>query len=220
MIEGVKMRYVAFDIESANSESGVVSDICEFGYMIADENFCIKDKKSIKIRPRRVGKWNEDNHGIKMEDYELCPEFRCVYPIIKKLLEHHDQMLFAHDAQKDLAYLGRECRRNELDAPQIEVYDTKKIWEKFKNPMSGKTNLKEIAESMGIKLEGHRPDEDSEACLYIPKTIFEEIGKEKFQILIEEYKDTIVKTQDTKKELDKWEQHMKNEKSLGNQTIY
>lgn len=45
--------------------------------------------------------------------------------------------------------------------------------------------------------------------MYIPKTIFEELGKEEFLHFIDKFKETTVKTQDTVAELDKTDQMIK-----------
>jgi len=140
------MRYVAFDIESANSDPDVISDMSEFGYVVADEDFIIVEKKLIRIKPRKVGNWNKEAYGIDDSDFKDCLEFSHNYQEIKKILEFPEQMIFAHSAKRDLVFLGRECRRNKLDAPRIEVFDTVTIYKKYWKIESGDTNLPKTAE--------------------------------------------------------------------------
>jgi hypothetical protein len=193
------MRYVAFDIECADTYQNT-SDMCAFGYSIADEDFNIISTTEITIKPKKVGRFIGRKFGWTMDDFKDAPKFIEVYPEIKALLEQPDQMIFAHSAISDLKFLGRECRKNNVDAPKIKVYDTQPMFRSYTG--NEKYALSDTKEWSGADFENHRASDDAKGCLYIPKRIFELEGREKFQTIMERFKNTIVGTDDAEKALD------------------
>ena len=200
------MRYVAFDIESAITVRDH-SDMCAFGYAVADENFEITEVKEIRIRPKRFTKRLEEMLGVTMDDLEEAPLFRDVYDEIAELLEHPDQMIFAHSAISDLVFLGRECRKNSLRTPRITVYDTHVIYPSYTG--AERKALTDTKEWSGAEFENHKASEDAKACLFVPKKIFETEGKNDFKKIIEGYDDAAVRTEDAELELDHSERRAK-----------
>jgi DNA polymerase III epsilon subunit-like protein len=193
------MRYVSFDIECADVYQNY-TDMCAFGYAIADEDFNIVSVEEIVIKPKRVGKYISKKFGWTMDDFKDAPRFIEVYPKIKALLEHPDQLIFAHSAISDLKYLGKECRKNRLVSPEIEVYNTEAIFKRYTG--SDKPSLENTKEWSGAEFENHNAADDAKGCLYIPKKMFEIEGEEKFDKLMDVFKDTIVSTEDADKALD------------------
>ena len=176
------MRYVAFDIE-CSIVIPCYSEMCEFGYVIADENFNIITERNLRIKPKKVQRIIGEKIGIKLEDFKDCPQFEEVYEEIREVLEHPDQIIFAHSAISDLKYLGRECRIKRCNYPRIEVYDTEKIYKEYTH--SEKTSLESTKEWIGIDFKNHSAIDDSKACLYIMKKIAEE-EKENFPVFFSE----------------------------------
>ena len=176
------MRYVAFDIE-CSIVIPCYSEMCEFGYVIADENFNIICERNLRIKPKKVQKIIGEKIGIKLEDFKDAPKFEEVYDEIREVLEHPDQIIFAHSAISDLKYLGRECRIKRCNYPRIEVYDTEKIYKEYTK--SEKTSLESTKEWIGIDFKNHSAIDDSKACLYIMKKIAEE-EKENFPAFFKE----------------------------------
>ncbi|MCL1983801.1 MAG: 3'-5' exonuclease, partial [Methanomassiliicoccaceae archaeon] len=164
------------------------SDMCSFGYAVADENFEIVEVKEIKIRPKRITKHLEEMLGVTMKDLEEAPVFRDVHSEITEFLEHPDQMIFAHSAISDLVFLGRECRKNSLRMPKIDVYDTHAIFSGYTG--SERKALTDTKEWSGAEFENHKASEDARACLFVPKKIFETEGKKDFLKVMEGYADT------------------------------
>lgn len=193
------MRFVAFDIESAVTVRNH-SDMCAFGYAVADEDLNIIEEGEITIRPRKVTKFLQEKLGVTMDDLKDAPVFRQVYGRIIGILEHPDQVLFAHSADSDLRFLGRECRKNGLRTPYIEVYDTKEIYPRYTG--ADKVSLESTGEWSGAEFRNHKASEDARACLFIPKRIFEIEGREGFRKLMEGYRDTVVTTKDADAVLD------------------
>ena len=182
------MRYVAFDIE-CSIVIPCYSEMCEFGYVIADDEFNIVCEKNLRIKPKKVQRIIGEKIGIKLEDFKDSPQFEEVYEEIREVLEHPDQKIFAHSAISDLKYLGRECRIKRCDYPRIEVYDTEKIYKDY--TASEKTSLESTKEWTGIDFRNHSAIEDSKACLYIMKKIADE-EKGNFQtFLAETCRDTL-----------------------------
>jgi hypothetical protein len=68
------MKYLFFDVECYNCHNGI-GKICEFGYILTDENFKILAKDDIPMSPGR-GHWNRfDLIGRKDEENKL---FICI----------------------------------------------------------------------------------------------------------------------------------------------
>ena len=96
------MRYLFFDIECCDGKH-----ICEFGYVITDENFNPLEKKDITINPKAkfnlTGRPNRPD--IKLfyseEFYYSSPEFPVFYDEIKRLLEYDEQIIMGHAISND-----------------------------------------------------------------------------------------------------------------------
>lgn len=203
------MRYLAFDIESATTVRNY-SDMCAFGYAIADDDFNLIEEKEITIKPKNVTKFLQEKLGVTMDDFKNAPIFREVYDEIIELFEHKDQMVFAHSAISDLQFLGRECRKNGLRTPTIEVYDTKPIYQRYTG--NEKCSLDSTKEWTCAEFENHKASEDARACLLIMKKVFELEGKDNFHKKMKEYKDTIVRTKDADKVLDLEDRRAKSDR--------
>ena len=84
------MRYLFFDIECCNGR-----DICEFGYVITDENFNILEKDDIIINPENkfnlTGRPGGRNISLfySKDVYYKAKTFPHYYDRIKKLIEKY-----------------------------------------------------------------------------------------------------------------------------------
>ncbi|HBN12775.1 MAG TPA: hypothetical protein DD415_04080, partial [Clostridiales bacterium] len=91
------MRYLFFDIECCDGEH-----ICEFGYVITDENFKPVKKEVLKINPdkpfRITGRTNHADIELffSEQDYKKSPLFINYYESIKNLIEYPDLIIVGH----------------------------------------------------------------------------------------------------------------------------
>lgn len=83
------MKYLFFDIECANR----LNKICEFGYVLTDENFKILKKDDIPMSPGDKQNKNDQfkntefNWAYDKDYYFECPKFPCYYEFLKTLFE-------------------------------------------------------------------------------------------------------------------------------------
>lgn len=167
------MRYLFFDIECCD---GV--NICELGYVIADEKLCVIEKKVITINPEKPFRLT-DRKGRK--DLNLCfpaevyfnsPVFSYYYSEIKELLEYPDQLIVGFAIGNDALFLKVACDRYGLTPIDFNFVDVQKA---YKIRTNGKSviSLEKVLEQLEIpQLENqHRSDEDSLGTLLILKKL-------------------------------------------------
>lgn len=63
------MKYLFFDVECSNCFNGE-GKLCEFGYVITDENFCVLRKDVLPMSPGQGGE-NRFDKGINKESQDL-----------------------------------------------------------------------------------------------------------------------------------------------------
>lgn len=130
------MKYLFFDIECSNCFNGV-GKMCEFGYVITDENFKVLSAQDIPMCP---GKSRGDRFHLrdrmKIEDINLAydeeyyyeqPELPKFYDRIKRLMEDKDTVCFAFSASNDIRYLHSSCTKYGLSGLNYTCYDIQKL---------------------------------------------------------------------------------------------
>ncbi|MBR5280598.1 MAG: 3'-5' exonuclease [Clostridia bacterium] len=122
------MKYLFFDIECANCYDGA-GKICEFGYVLTDENFAVLEEKSLKINPRApFDKKGFGMGGIHLEHpfafYKTQPDFPYFYPRIQQLLCSPDHLVVGHGTENDVRFLLNECERYDMLPLDFKFYDT------------------------------------------------------------------------------------------------
>ena len=169
-------RIVAFDIECSVNVANY-SEICAFGYTLADNNFEIIQKRDILIKPKKkMQRRIDDLLPFTQEQLDKSPTFNEVFEELLSILTQSNDYLFAHDAQRDLGYLILECEKNGLEPPNLLIYDTKKIFEIYTD--SKKLGLSSMAEWSGIMFDAHLPSEDSSVCIAFMRKIRDEKGED------------------------------------------
>lgn len=131
------MKYLFFDIECSNCFDGN-GKICEFGYVVTDENFHVIKKDEFPISPGQPNR----NNGFDLEilkrdptfqwayDYDCyysSEEFPYFYPSIKKLFEDEDTKVFGFSVSNDIRYLGYAFKRYHLQPYQYQVLDIQSL---------------------------------------------------------------------------------------------
>jgi len=171
------MRYLFFDIECCNGR-----DICEFGYVITDEQFNIIEKKDIPMNPENkftlTGR--PDGRDIHLfftdEFYYSKPKFPTYYNEIKNLIEFRDQIIVGHAISNDAKFLRTACERFDLPYINFEFNDSQKM---FKEYFSENRNISlEVAgEIFAIEKPNylHKSDDDSECTMLFVKKMCESL---------------------------------------------
>ena len=178
------MKYLFFDIECSNCFQGV-GKMCEFGYVLCDENMLIMKSGDIPMSPGRGERNRFHLKGRKHEkDLELAydydyyyssPEFPHFYEQIKKLMEDPDTVCFAYSMDNDIPHLYNACVRYKKQPFNYECYDVQKLVAAYlerKGQMSLHNACKEIVgPNSVIRLQEHLSRDDAE----MEKLIFEAI---------------------------------------------
>ena len=130
------MKYLFFDIECSNCFQGV-GKMCEFGYVLTDENLVVMKCGDIPMSPGK-GRSNRFNlTGRKHEkDLQLAysydfyfsqPEFPFFYDQIKRLVEDPSTICFAYSMDNDIPHLYNSCKRYGLEPFDYVCYDVQKL---------------------------------------------------------------------------------------------
>ena len=134
------MKFLFFDVECSNCFNGI-GKICEFGYVLTDENFKIIKADEIPMSPGNGegsrfnlrGRKNEKDLELAYDEdfYFSCPQFPTYYKFIRAMMEDKDTVCFAFSMDNDIAHLHNTCKRYRLDPINYTCYDVQKIASKY-----------------------------------------------------------------------------------------
>lgn len=129
------MRYLFFDLEKATSKKG--GRICEFGYVIVDENFKIIEENNLIINPNiSDDEWDkyvvENLLHKKIEEYKSHPQFNHYYQKISNLILSADYV-FGHSLQGDVSAINTECGRYSLPSINFVFYEMAEFYMGIEN---------------------------------------------------------------------------------------
>ena len=178
------MKYLFFDIECSNCFNGI-GKICEFGYVLTDENFNIIKQDDIPMSP---GKGRDNRFYLKgrkhekdielaydYDDYFKQPEFYKFYDRIKKIMEDPDTICFAFSMENDINHLYNACTRYKLEPLNYICYDVQLFVKKYlekKNLMSLKNACHEIVGPHStVQLQEHLSRDDAKMEMMIFEAI-------------------------------------------------
>ena len=178
------MKYLFFDIECSNCFQGI-GKMCEFGYVLTDENLVIMKCGDIPISPGK-GRGNRFNlvgrkHEKDLElayDYEYYfqqPEFPHFYKTIRDLVEDPGTICFAYSMDNDIPHLHHSCTRYRLKPFDYICYDVQKLTADYLEK-KGQMSLRDaclniVGRNSLIKMQVHFPQHDAE----MEKMVFEAI---------------------------------------------
>lgn len=178
------MKYLFFDIECSNCFNGI-GKMCEFGYVLTDENFNVLKKDDIPMSPGEgrgnrfhlKGRKNEKDLELAY-DYDFYftqPEFPHFYERIKALMEDPDTTCFAYSMDNDIPHLHHSCTRYKLRPFKYVCYDVQQFVAAYlekKGQMSLFNACKSIVgPNSVVKLQEHLSRDDAE----MEKLIFDAI---------------------------------------------
>ena len=178
------MKYLFFDIECSNCFNGV-GKMCEFGYVLTDENFHVMKSGDIPMSPGKgegnrfhlKGRKNEKDLELAYEYgyYLEQPEFPKFHKQIKSLVEDPDTICFAYSMDNDIPHLYHACTRYKLQPFNYVCYDVQKLVAAYlekKGQMSLRNAcLKIVGPNSVVRLQEHLSRDDAE----MERLIFEAI---------------------------------------------
>lgn len=164
------MRVLFYDIESCTGHYG---DICEFGYLIINEDFEIEVEENIYIDPNTKFD-NRIKREILLQDeefYRLQPDFKYYYNKIRNLLKKVD-FVVGYSTTNDVEYLNHECYNYNLPFIDYSFYDVQKLIVEYDNN-AATYSLEKALELFEINNEGilHNAVDDAHNTMLILKKI-------------------------------------------------
>ena len=161
------MDYLFFDIECANCFHGS-GKICEFGYVITDERFEIKEKDIFLVDPNSSFDWYvvKKMLAYSKEQYLAAADYPAIFPKIKSLFSREDLLVVGHTVDADAGYLNDEARRYGLPFFNYTFYDAKEMYMAYANQTKS-VGLEKTGEELGVAgpEHAHRSVDDAEATM-------------------------------------------------------
>lgn len=178
------MRYLCFDIECCDGQH-----ICEFGYVLIDENFNVLERDCITINSEHKFKLTGREHesditlAFPEEIYFNSPTFDYYYDRIRSLLTLKNCQIIGFSLTNDAGFLATAYEIYNKEPIPFTYIDFQKLYQgyvKSKNRVSVESIVKEL-EITDVQL--HKSDDDSWAivralqviskkeCLSLPETI-------------------------------------------------
>ena len=172
------MRYLFFDIECADGSRA----ICEFGYVLCDEQFRIIRKKNILITPECEFNLTGRDGQVDLvlsypyEEYYKHNPFDDVYDNIKFLMTQSDLLIFGHSVDNDIRYLIKACNRYNLAKFDYTAYDVQKMLPVFDKQNKKYTSLEKafidiVPEHIRSSLKDHRAEDDAMKTMLVLKSM-------------------------------------------------
>lgn len=195
------MRFLFFDIECSNCFDNI-GKICEFGYVLTDENFNIISKDDIPMNPGKnrgdrfhlTGRKGRKDLILAYEYnyYYSQEEFPYFYNRIKKLMEDENVICFAYSMKSDISFLYQNCKRYKLQPIKFRCYDTQLIV----NEYLGNNDIKNLHNSFkavcgpnaGMNLQEHLSRDDAMMEMMILEAICK-LKNLSSAVILEKFKD-------------------------------
>lgn len=157
------MRYLAFDIECCDGKH-----ICEFGYVITDEQFRVLAKECILINPEEkfnlTGRNDRKNLNLTYseEQYRTSPKFIVYYDKIKRIIKENEQIIIGFSMNDDAKFLNTACKRYDLNPIEFEFCDVQSA---YKNLFGKELSLENTAKELEISVPEHLHESSEDALL-------------------------------------------------------
>ena len=130
------MKYLFFVVECSNTFHGF-GKICEFGYVLTDDNLNKISDDDLVMSPGKggnnrfylKGRRGQRDLVLAYDDsyYYEQEEFPFFFKKIKALMEQSDTICFAYSSGNDLLHLNRTCKRYKLKPIHFTCYDVQKF---------------------------------------------------------------------------------------------
>ena len=151
------MDFLAIDFETPNKRN---DSICAMGITLVIDSK-IDSCESILINPH--SQFDEENiriHGITRSDVKDAPDFQDVWYEYELYFRHYP--IVAHNAAFDRAVLQKTAKRNGIELPKMDFYDTMNLYKE--NFSFSSYGLEFLCNYHGIELKHHDAGEDSLAA--------------------------------------------------------
>ncbi|MBO7344524.1 MAG: hypothetical protein J6U92_01100 [Clostridia bacterium] len=179
------MDYLFIDIECANCKDG--GKLCEFGYVLVDNNFSVIEEKNILINPSAEFDRYVLAHMLnyKKQDYDNSPLFKQVYPQIFPLLTANNRIIVGHTVGGDAVHIGDDCMRYGLPTPDFKYADVVEIYKEHTNTQNA-TSLVNMCKELGIETGDnvHSAGVDARLTMLVAKALCEKTKVSLEQLLI------------------------------------
>ena len=170
------MNFLFFDIECANNADGIAK-ICEFGYVLINDNFDVLEKDNFIIDPKAPFDWYVIKKllAYKKEAYYNSEPYPFYFDKISSLFNAPDTMVVGHSVDGDARYLNDEAKRYKLPFFKYDFYDIRIIYQDYTKAKNG-MGLEQIGETIGSEKpkHAHTAVDDAEATMYIAKKLCED----------------------------------------------
>lgn len=174
-----KMKYLFFDLEYATSKGGNIK-ICEFGFVVTDEDFKILERDNFIINPnifREEWDWRVVRKILtrRVSEYEESPTFDEYYDDIVELIKSADY-IFGHSLNGDAKALNCDCLRYNLPSIDFKFYDIKEFYKQY-NSTNRDISVGNILNDLQIEGEAgeHDAEVDSVNTMYEFKAMLERL---------------------------------------------
>ena len=171
------MKYFVFDIECCDSVN-----ICEFGYVIANESFEILEKNVLLINPECPFNFsgrsarNDFKLYFSEEEYFRSPKFPSRYNTIKELIEAPDQIVIGHAICNDIGFLKTACKRYGLGPINFKFLDSQKVYGEFFNQSMGNSLANaEVSLNLNKPEYLHKSDDDAKLTLELIESVCKQL---------------------------------------------
>ena len=160
------MKYLSFDIECCDGQH-----ICEFGYVLIDEQFNVLERDCITINPeykfKLTGREKESDISLAFpeEVYYNSPTFDFYYERIKKVLTTPDCQIIGFSLSNDAGFLATAYELYEKEPISFTYYDFQKLYQGY-TKAKNRTSVEGFVEELQISdIILHKSDDDSWAVI-------------------------------------------------------
>ena len=167
------MQYLSFDIECCDGRH-----ICEFGYVVTDENFHIIKKDCFTIDPEKpfklIGRKNREDCILSFpeEEYYASPKFPAFYTTISNLLTSSETLIFGYSLKNDVCFLKNACIKYGLPLIEFDFIDGQILYSDFSGTKKC-VSLEAAETALNLKKPYflHKSDDDALRTIELVKTI-------------------------------------------------
>ena len=184
------MKYCFFDIECANcfkDNNGVSrGKICEFGYLITDENFNKIESAEYIINPKAPFDEYVLNNMLAYpkQVYLSAQDYNTIYDKIKRIFELDEIIFIGHTIDADAKYLNDEALRYKKTYFNYKFYDAKYMYSDYSN-IKKSVGLEKISQTFGNKTRHHehRAEDDAFTTMLIVKEMCEKLDMDLMSLI-------------------------------------
>ena len=160
------MKYLSFDIECCDGQH-----ICEFGYVLIDEQFNVLERDCITINPeykfKLTGRERESDISLAFpeEVYYNSPTFDFYYERIKSIFTMSDCQIIGFSLSNDASFLATAYELYEKEPIGFTYYDFQKLYQGY-TKAKNRTSVEGLVEELQITdITLHKSDDDSWAVI-------------------------------------------------------